>query len=163
MHDPPPADGRKVILIDTDHVWGIGGDVDWVWRSFTRGLNPIFMDPWEGDFVNHPPYGPAVRPAMGLIRKVADEFDLASLVPSGDLVSSGFALADPRRDAIIAFQPEDDELAVDLRGIAGEFSCEWRHASIDAVTSRPPIEGGAIVQTRPPYVGGAVLVLRRAA
>ena len=44
--DPPAADGRKVILTDTDHLWGIGGDVAWVWKSFLRGLNPIFMDPY---------------------------------------------------------------------------------------------------------------------
>jgi hypothetical protein len=27
--DPPPADGSKVIISDTDHIWGIGGDRDW--------------------------------------------------------------------------------------------------------------------------------------
>ncbi|MDI7276892.1 MAG: DUF6298 domain-containing protein, partial [Anaerolineae bacterium] len=44
-HDEPPAaDGRKVILSDTDHFFGVGGDEKWVWKSFTRGLNPIFMD-----------------------------------------------------------------------------------------------------------------------
>src|SRR4051794_5919211 len=36
--------GSKVILNDTDHLWGGGGDASWVWKSFTRGLNPIFMD-----------------------------------------------------------------------------------------------------------------------
>jgi hypothetical protein len=46
--NPPPADGRKVILTDTDHLWGIGGNVGWVWKSFLRGLNPIFMDPYDG-------------------------------------------------------------------------------------------------------------------
>ena len=45
--NPPPADGRKVILTDTDHLWGVGGDVAWVWKSFLRGLNPLFMDPYE--------------------------------------------------------------------------------------------------------------------
>jgi len=46
QNDPPAADGRKVILNDTDHLWGHGGNPKWVWKSFTRGLNPIFMDPW---------------------------------------------------------------------------------------------------------------------
>ena len=48
-HNPPTADGRKVILTDTDHLWGIGGDVPWVWKSFLRGLNPLFMDPYKQD------------------------------------------------------------------------------------------------------------------
>jgi hypothetical protein len=46
-YNPPPADGRKVILTDTDHLWGHGAEVAWVWKSFTRGLNVLFMDPWE--------------------------------------------------------------------------------------------------------------------
>jgi hypothetical protein len=43
-NNPPAADGRKVILIDTDHLWGEGGNPDWVWKSFTRGLHPIWME-----------------------------------------------------------------------------------------------------------------------
>jgi len=43
--DPPATDGRKVILSDTDHLWGLGGSQAWVWKSFTRGYNVLFMDP----------------------------------------------------------------------------------------------------------------------
>ncbi|MHC4400345.1 MAG: DUF6298 domain-containing protein [Planctomycetota bacterium] len=46
--NPPAADGKKVILSDTDHLWGIGGNQAWVWKSFLRGMNPIFMDPYDG-------------------------------------------------------------------------------------------------------------------
>ena len=46
--DPPAADGRKVMLPDTDHLWGHGGNPGWVWKCFARGHNPIFMDPWQG-------------------------------------------------------------------------------------------------------------------
>ena len=42
--NPPTNNGSKVILIDTDHLWGGGGDIAWVWKSFARGHNPIFMD-----------------------------------------------------------------------------------------------------------------------
>jgi len=38
--DPPVNDGRKVVLNDTDHLWGEGGSPQWVWKSFTRGHNP---------------------------------------------------------------------------------------------------------------------------
>src|SRR5262249_5402260 len=37
--NPPAADGRKVIISDTDHIRGVGGDSVWVWKSFARGLN----------------------------------------------------------------------------------------------------------------------------
>ena len=45
FRNPPPSKGDKVILLDTDHLWGVGGNADWVWKSFTRGYQPIFMDP----------------------------------------------------------------------------------------------------------------------
>ena len=50
--DPAPVwDGRKVSLLDTDHIWGVGGNHGWVWRSFLRGHNPIFMDPYDGSIL----------------------------------------------------------------------------------------------------------------
>ena len=48
IDNPPAGDGQKVVIVDTDHLWGIGGDFVWVWKSFTRGLNPIFMDGYDG-------------------------------------------------------------------------------------------------------------------
>jgi len=50
--DPAPAwDGHKVSLLDTDHIWGVGGNHGWVWRSLLRGHNPIFMDPYDGSIL----------------------------------------------------------------------------------------------------------------
>ena len=51
---PPAADGKKVIITDTDHLWGVGGNRAWVWKSFLRGLNPIFMDPYLGEVLGKP-------------------------------------------------------------------------------------------------------------
>ena len=42
--NPPVATGSKVIIVDTDHLWGVGGDRQWVWKSFTRGHNILYMD-----------------------------------------------------------------------------------------------------------------------
>src|SRR5262249_5187320 len=52
--DPPSADGKKVVLLDTDHIWGMGGGRDWVWKSFLRGHNPIGMDACETPSVWEP-------------------------------------------------------------------------------------------------------------
>ncbi len=46
--NPRVADGRKVVIVDTDHLWGIGGDRHWVWKTFLRGNNPSFMDGYDG-------------------------------------------------------------------------------------------------------------------
>ena len=161
IDDPPPGDGRKVVIIDTDHVWGIGGDVDWVWRSFMRGLNPIFMDPWDGDFVDHPPYGPGARQAMGIANTLASQVNLGALRPAGDLVSSGFALADPDREVLLAFQPGEGKLTVDLRGTTGSYRAVWQHSSSDSCSPVLPVEAGQIRQIASPYCSSGVLVLRK--
>jgi Family of unknown function (DUF6298) len=42
--DPPPADGRKVVIADTDHFAPGDGDALWAWKTFLRGHHPILMD-----------------------------------------------------------------------------------------------------------------------
>ena len=59
QNDPPAADGRKVIVNDTDHLWGHGGNPHWVWKSFRRGHNTLFMDPWWPLYIES---DPAVTP-----------------------------------------------------------------------------------------------------
>ncbi len=79
--DPPAADGRKVILNDTDHLWGIGGSRGWVWKSFLRGHNPIFMDPYDGLVLQRGERSQwePVRRAMGATRQLAERLELAAV------------------------------------------------------------------------------------
>jgi hypothetical protein len=76
---PPPADGRKVILLDTDHLWGIGGGPEWIWKSFLAGHHPVYMDPLDGD-----PEREQARRAMGVTLSLARRLDLAAMAPAGD-------------------------------------------------------------------------------
>ena len=98
--DPPPSDGSKIIFNDTDHLWGTGGNVEWVWKSFLRGLNPIFMDPIED-----PKYEP-VRRALGQTLAVANQINLATMFPKKDLASTGYCLANPGVKYLV-YLPED--------------------------------------------------------
>jgi hypothetical protein len=95
--NPPAADGRKVIVTDTDHLWGVGGDREWVWKSFTRGLNPIFMDCYnanycEGDDPNDPAWV-SLRRNLGYTLSYADRMDLTAMSPQPDLCSTSYCLA----------------------------------------------------------------------
>ena len=93
--NPPAADGSKVIVSDTDHLWGIGGNRAWVWKSFLRGLNPIFMDPYDGLVLGKrfdPKWDP-IRKSMGDARRLADRVDLAAMTPQNKLASTGYCLA----------------------------------------------------------------------
>ncbi len=162
--NPPPGDGRKVILTDTDHLWGIGGDVVWVWKSFLRGLNPIFMDPYDqavltgGSDVNWEP----VRRAMGVTLNLSKKVNLAPMVPRGDLASSGYCLANPGTDYLI-YSPSGGEVSVDLSGARGKLRVNWIHPVDGGSTSGGVVTGGVQRVFRAPFEGDAVLQLRREA
>jgi hypothetical protein len=103
MSDPPDAGGAAVIILDTDHLWGIGGDRKWVWKSFTRGLNPIFMDGYNGagygvggaGFNFNDPTWVKLRANMGYTLAYANRMNLLAATPRGDLCSTGYASPTP--------------------------------------------------------------------
>lgn len=67
----PDAPPTKVEILDTDHVWGLdppGHDSPWVWKSLTRGHNPIYMDPYT--YASGPPDASA-KTVMGRVRNLA--------------------------------------------------------------------------------------------
>ena len=85
--DPPDLQGAKVVLSDTDHLWGIGGDAIWVWKTFARGLNPIFMDTYDGKVLGKVrPQDDGPRRAMGQVLALSRRINLARSTPSKELV-----------------------------------------------------------------------------
>jgi hypothetical protein len=102
--DPPPSDGRKVIVNDTDHLCYPCGDTSFVWRSVLRGLNPAFMDPYDCRNDVAPDCDPEapglvrLRENLGYARALADRVDLAAMTPRPDLCSTGYCLASARAD-----------------------------------------------------------------
>ena len=118
MNDPPSAHESKIIISDTDHLWGIGGNYSWVWKSFLRGLNPIFMDPWEpipatADPKNDPNFHEwtLLRRAMGDTLRFAQRMGLSAMVPRGELASSSYCLANPDREYLV-YLPSDGHFGV---------------------------------------------------
>ena len=165
--DPPAADGEKVILTDTDHLWGIGGDRAWVWKSFCRGLNPIFMDPvgpqpGNGAVLPNPNDLPAfepVRRAMGHTLAYADRMDLAAMVPRNDLASTRYCLANPGTEYLV-YLPEGGEVTVDLSGAPGGIDGEWFNPETGEETAAARTIGGDRRGFAAPFDGDAVLYLK---
>ena len=158
--DPPANDGRKVILNDTDHLWGIGGNHAWVWKSFVRGLNPIFMDPYDGTVLG-PRFAPQWEPlrrSMGHTRRLAEELDLTSLTPQDHLASTSYCLAAPGK-AYVVYLPQGNRVTVDLSAAHGKLAATW----IDPKTGKR--SGGGMVapgrrEFRAPGDGDQVLLVR---
>jgi hypothetical protein len=101
LEDPPPSDGTKIVISDTDHFAPGRGDALWAWKSFLRGHHPILMDfgliggvtPPEpsADPMPFDAFEPA-RYAMGDTRRFAERIGLIEMEPRGDLTSTRFAL-----------------------------------------------------------------------
>lgn len=133
LDDPPPADGRKVLLSDTDHFAPGEGDALWVWKAFLRGHNPILMDYGLIDGVPSSPdaFEPA-RQAMGDTRRYAERIDLIGMAPRGDLTSTGYALAHPGKEYLI-LQPGGTSEVFTAELPAGGYTADWY--AIDERTS----------------------------
>ncbi len=161
-YEPPARHTGKVVFLDTDHLWGVGGTVDWVWRSFMRGYQPLYMDPWGFDHMD--PLAPAgsedVRRAMGAACQLASEVDLAAMLPRPDVASTGFALYDGTGTAVV-YQPYEDRACVNFGRDLRQATVEWRDP-VDASRTAPGSvtargESGLI---KPPWGGPAVALLR---
>jgi len=160
--DPPAADGSKVIISDTDHLWGIGGNVSWVWKSFLRGLNPIFMDPYDGRVLSRgtdPPWLQSIRAAQGHVLVWSQRVDLAALTPQGQLASSKYCLANPGVEYLVYRPASSPNLTVTLP--PGEFSVTWFDiAKGREVTAETVTHVGSHHAFTAPFDGDAVLHLK---
>jgi hypothetical protein len=160
--DPPAWEGKKVSLLDTDHIWGVGGNPAWAWKSFVRGHNPLFMDPYDNAILGKgaPESWEPLRRALGETRRLAGRVDLAAMTPRGELASTAYCLA-RRGVAYIVYLPEGGEVSVDLSGTTDAFRAEWIHPTEGTSTPGEPVTGGDRRPLRSPLSGPAVLYLQK--
>lgn len=157
--DPSDAAGRKVVLSDTDHLWGIGGDAAWVWKTVTRGLNPLFMDPYEGRVLaKEVPEFEEPRRAMGRALEYCRRMNLVRATPQNGLASTGYCLAE-QGAAYLVFAPEGGAFEVDLTAAEGPFTVEWCRPGSGDISLAESLPGGVKQTFTPPFDGPAVLFL----
>lgn len=177
--DPPAATGRRVVLVDTDHLWGIGGSSGWAWKSLTRGLNVIYMDPWDGRVVPAN-VNPDLRRNLGYMLFYAARMRLADMVPHPELASTGYCLAHPGSEYLIYVPGTDEWLRprrvlgrvassffsgradVDLSAARRELSVEWLSPRTGEIIRAGTVSGGRQMRFEAPFAGAAVLYLASA-
>lgn len=115
IDDPPPAKGDKVVVLDTDHLWGIGGNRTWAWKAFLRGYNILFMDSYDGA-------------AVGLGAPQTWDIRFASW---GQIVKKIVGVYDPP-----AGWDPDNPAAVELRAAMGDISSFARRMPLAGMTPR---------------------------
>jgi hypothetical protein len=163
-HERPVASGAKVVVADTDHLCGICGDSRWVWTSFTRGENPLFMDvwncaPWWYPSDCHRPQWSGVRQSLGYTRVFTERLDLAAMLPRPDRSSTGHLLADTTGHAYLVYAPDGGHFSVDLTAGAGPFDVEWFDPAQGRAQKAVRVTGGATRTFTAPFEGHAVLYL----
>lgn len=135
----PVKNGKKVTILDTDHLWGCGGNYQWIWKSFLQGYCPIFMDSWQNfpypDTVainwlsscvvdrEYLPYK-LIRRNMGITMQYSKRIDLGKSTPQPELFSSGYCLAQKGK-SYIAWLESGPYLTLNLRNTLGIFEVEW--------------------------------------
>jgi hypothetical protein len=163
LEDPPVADGRKVVITDTDHYAPGRGDALWAWKSFLRGHHPILMD--FGLIGGIDPPDPAFEPAryaMGDTRRFAERMDLIDMRPRDDLSSTGYVLANPGQEYLVLQPTAAAPFTVTLE--PGSYAAEW--FSVDDRTTLPAetttVESATATDFQPPAEapGPSVLYLR---
>ena len=153
--NPPPADGRKVVLLDTDHLFGVRGkDHRWVWKVFCRGYNPLYMDMWTVE--RDDPGRRSVRQALGHVVATAGRMRLGTAAPHGELASTAYCLAVPGHEYLV-YAPSGGALSLDLSAASGPLAVEWIHPRSGAVTRDSQVRGGDRREFTPPFPGDAVL------
>jgi hypothetical protein len=164
----PHDTSDKVVLVDTDHLWGLGGNADWGCRSFCRGYNVIYMDrcddfPWSWYEHERFPtlHDDGLRLAMGKMRSLTEQVDLSRMVPRNELSSTGYCLANEGFDYIV-YQPSGDPFRVTIE--PGIYRATWHRAESweTAATTRVAIPE-RVFMFSPPFQGGAILQISRIA
>jgi hypothetical protein len=163
--DNPPPGGRKVVLNDTDHLWGIGGNQAWVWKSFMRGLNPIFMDPYDGTVLGNRfdhRWDP-IRRSMGYTRRYAERVNLTAMKVRSDLASTSYCLAQPGSE-YLTWSPRNAKAAISVTMEPGRYRYEWFDPQKGVVAGTGTVQAQGGKETfKPPFDGEAVLYLKACA
>jgi hypothetical protein len=184
--DNQPADDSKIVLTDTDHVQHVGEGYLWVWKSFLKGRNPIYMDSLGSDSSRE-----AARKAMGDTFAYAKRMNLAAMFPQSHLASTGYCLANPGSEYLIYLPSRaivkghgymalrwlsrfsenkalrwvaqrsglNSTVTVDLSATAGALHVEWFNPTTSKIIAGETTTGGTGRDFIAPFVSDAVLYI----
>jgi len=166
--DPPPGNGHPVVILDTDHLGTEHTHESWVWKAFLRGLNPIFMDSYDGKAIGlgaRPDFDPTldqyvqVRRAMGYTLTFATKLPLGAMTPQTTRASTQYCLADTVSGTYLVYLPEGGSVTVRLAATSRPLAVQWFAPAHNALTAGDSITGGGERRFTAPFRGDAVLYI----
>jgi Chitobiase/beta-hexosaminidase C-terminal domain/Putative collagen-binding domain of a collagenase len=154
--NPPLAAGSKVVFSDMDpKLLGSSTSYPMVWKSFMRGLNPIYV---ESDLQN-PSADENVRDSMGYALRYSQLVDLSSMSPNSESCSSGYCLINPGREYLV-YLPAGGTVRVDLSATSNDFVASWFSPLTGQTTPGGTVSAASQVLLTSPINGDAVLYLQ---
>jgi hypothetical protein len=168
--DNPVASSNRVIIVNNqDSFPGFrGGDAIWVWKQFLRGNSVTMLDsltstnlPGRFETVDAATAALEDSARAGILssRLAAELIDLRSVIPHGELSSTGYALAQPGHQYLV-FAPAGN-FTVDLSAAQNtSLKVSWIDLFSGTLSSAGAIAGGSATQSfTPPLATPTALLL----
>ena len=168
FRNPPAGDGHKVIILDTDHLGTEHTNPEWVWKAFLRGLNPVFMDSYDGKAIGvgaRPDFDPTLeqyvqaRRAMGYTLTFATRLPMSAVTPQDDRASTRYCLADTASGTYLVYLPEGGSVTVRLAATSRSLAVQWFAPAHNALAAGDSTTGGGERRFTAPFRGDAVLYI----
>ncbi|MGH7833371.1 MAG: DUF6298 domain-containing protein [Candidatus Binatia bacterium] len=153
--NPTPAAGTKAVVANMNPTWlGTPSAEQWVWQSFTRGYNPIYMDPdplKSGTNEN-------LRDVVGYARSYSQIAKVGAMSPDDRACSTGYCLVNPGSEYLM-YLPSGGNVRVKVAGAGKNFAATWFNPAAGETISGGTIPGGGEMSLIAPFEGQAVLHL----
>src|SRR5437867_11877692 len=156
--NPPLAVGNKVLFFAVNPTLvGDSSSPQSVWKSFARGLNPIYKEP---DSLNVG-VSESLHAAIGQSLTYSQFLSLSAMTPSSTVCSSGYCLVNPGAEYLI-YMPSGGQISVDLSGTSQKFLANWFNPATGVTVSGNSIGGGGQITLTSPFKRETVLHLEQA-
>jgi hypothetical protein len=136
--------------------------------TFTRGLNPIFMDVTPPLMTQYQlPQAAEIRVALGDTVEYAQRIDLKHMSPREDVCSTTFCLANPGQEYLIYLPsascstPPQCMLTIDLSDVDTPMTAEWFSPDTRERKTDGRTFGRAVQTFISPFTGASVLYLSK--
>jgi hypothetical protein len=163
INDPPVNNARVPLIIDMDHIPGwrdqpMSTLAQIPWKAFMRGYHFNLYDaPFENVELEDSSWNTYRTSAGSTVTYARKMADLAGMLPSVSVSSTGFALAKHGSEYLV-YAPGGGSFKVDLQ--SGNYSYEWFNPNTATLVSTGCVEASGGSQFfSPPFSGDAVLYL----
>lgn len=157
----------NVVFHDTDHGGRDGNgivDVEWPWKSLTRGVSPLLLDcPFDVCKREPDSERPLIRRAMAQTLTYANKINLKAMtVETGtSIIDSGYGLYESCVEYLM-YMPDDGSHRINLNSCQPDhsFAVEFFEPFTGTTTSGETVSGGAVHGFNPPGSNPMVVHLK---